>query len=150
MERDEHSEYSSTKKNKNLKFTAWFKEKLGWWSTFETGILQKWKYLFSSSTKWPYWLESWEAVSSHHMTLIAMCVRAGASVHAHVFGVQWCLRERTSDRATGPTARNRGEVDKLRIAEGRCQRGDITLHNTPTQTGLAITRYVSDISMQIK
>lgn len=43
-------------------------------STFETGFLQKWKYLFSSSTKWPYWVVSWEAVSSHHMTLIAVSV----------------------------------------------------------------------------
>ena len=49
-----------------------------------------------------------------------------------------------------PTARNSGEVDRLRIAEGRCQRGDITLHITPTPTGEAITRYVSDISMHMQ
>lgn len=48
------------------------------------------------------------------------------------------LRERTSDGATGPTAESCGEVDELRIAEGRCQRGDITLHITPTQTRKAV------------
>lgn len=30
---------------------VWFKEKTGLRSTFETGNLQKWKYLFSSSIK---------------------------------------------------------------------------------------------------
>lgn len=63
----------------------------------------------------------------------SLCVCVSVRVHAHVRGVQWCLRERTSDRATRPTAVNRGEVEELRIAEGRCQRGDITLHVTPTQ-----------------
>lgn len=58
-----------------------------------------------------------------------------ACMDAYVRGAQSCLRERTSDGATGPTAGNRGEVDKLRIAQGICQRGDITPHITPTQTG---------------
>lgn len=35
--------------------------------------------MFSLSTKWPHWFESWEALSSHHMSLIAvslyLCVR---------------------------------------------------------------------------
>lgn len=62
-------EYESTEQ---IQFTVWFKGKTGLRSTFEKpSNLQIWKYLFSSSTKWPYWLESWEAASSHHMTLIA-------------------------------------------------------------------------------
>lgn len=53
------------------------------WVYLKTCNLQKWKNLFSSSTKWPYWLESWEAVSSHHMTLIAAYLYVCAC---------WCLR----------------------------------------------------------
>ena len=83
---------------------------------------------------------------------LRVCVCARPGVHAGVLGVQRCLRERTSDRATGPTARSRGKVDKLRIAEGRCQRGNITLRITPTRTGRSrcMVLCVSDISMQIK
>lgn len=45
---------------------------------------------------------------------LSVCVCPCMYACAH--GVQSCLRERTSDGATEPTAGNRGEVDKLRIA----------------------------------
>lgn len=57
------------------------------------------------------------------MTLIAaylyVCARAGAGVRVGVCRAQWCLRERTSDGATGPTAGNCGEVVKVKIARGQ-------------------------------
>ncbi|KAG7505689.1 hypothetical protein JOB18_037914 [Solea senegalensis] len=73
-----------------------------------------------------HWFKSWEVVRSHHMTPIAashvFCVRVHAGVFCRV------LRERTSDGAARPYSNNRSEVEKLRIADARCQRGDITLH----------------------
>lgn len=60
-----------------------------------------------------------------------------------------CLCAPTSYRATGPAAGNRGEVDEVRIAEGKSQRGVITLYITPTRAEQAITQFVSDISMRI-
>lgn len=78
---------------------------------------------------------------------VCVCVPACVLVCAECSGV--CVSGK-SDGATGPTAGSCGEVDEVRFAEGKCQRGDITVHITPTQPGEAITWCISDIIMQIK
>ena len=95
--------------------------------------LQKWKYLFSSSAKWPYWLEPWEAVRLHHMTLIAanlyvcVCVCVCVCVRARVCGVQRSLREwkiRRSYRAYGGELRRggRGQICRGQMSKRRYYR----------------------------
>lgn len=74
----------------------------------------------------PYDSNCSESVCVH----VYVCSSGGFCVH----GERLCLRKRTSDRATGPSAGNRCENDEHRIAEGMCQKADITLHTTPTRT----------------
>lgn len=98
------------------------------WSTFETGNLQKFVFfiykmtllvrIVGGSKLTPYDSNCSESVS----VCVSVCAeQSGVCVSGHQTELQGL--------------RHCGEVDKVRIAEGRCQRGDITLHITPTQPG---------------
>lgn len=80
--------------------------------------------------------KSWEVVSSQHITLIEanVCVFLCLCGHVCVQEEQLCLRERTSDKATGPLAGNSRAKHRHKTAEGKSQKGDIALPVTPTQT----------------
>lgn len=121
-ERDEDAEYSL----KHFKFTVWFKEKTGLPSTFETGNFAKFVFfiykmtllvrIVGGSKLTPY-----DSNCSESLCVLVCAECSGVCVSVHQTELQGL--------------RHCGEVDEVRIAEGRCQRGDITLHITPTQPG---------------
>lgn len=125
MGKDEDTEYSI----KQIKCTVWFKEKTGLWSAFEMFNLQKCKYLFFFIYKMTLLvrivggskLTPYDSNCSESVCVRVCAESSGVCVSGHQTELQGL--------------RHCGEVDKVRIAEGRCQRGDITLHITPTQPG---------------
>lgn len=67
----------------------------------------------------------WEVVSSYHITLIEANVCVCVCGHVCVLEEQLCLRERTSDKATGPSAANSREKYRHETAEGKSQKKEI-------------------------
>lgn len=120
MGRDEDTEYNCIKQ---IRFTVRFKENTGLQSTSENLQLAEMEIfvffiyqmtllvrIVGGSKLTPY--------DSNCSKSVCVCVFALACI-VRVCRVQWCLRERTSDGATGPTAGNCGEVDKVKIAWGQ-------------------------------